>query len=129
VKNTTGKLCRGVDTRGEGGYVISWWCAGYECFDHTPPQPWPDWLFHKLTYQPPAPSIRLIDPDRSIDGIMRRLTGAQEGERNSILYWSACRLTEHGIDADALLPAAQGIGLPAFEARRTIASAKGRAAP
>jgi hypothetical protein len=132
VSNTQGKLCRGIDTRGEGGYVISWFAAGLECLDHTPPQPFPDWLFHALTYRPPAPlsAARSINPDRAIDGVLRRLAEAQEGERNGMLFWAACRLTEHRIgraETEALLlPIARGIGLTDHEARATIKSAMGR---
>jgi hypothetical protein len=51
----------------------------------------------------------------------------QEGERNSGLFWAACRLTEAGLAPDAveaaLAPAAQAAGLPAWEITATIHSA------
>lgn len=55
----------------------------------------------------------------------------QEGERNSGLFWAACRLTEAGfaraaVDA-ALAPAAQSAGLPETEIAATIRSASRRA--
>jgi hypothetical protein len=43
VRNVEGKP-EGIDVRGQGGYVISWWCAGFECLDHEQPHPWPHWL-------------------------------------------------------------------------------------
>jgi hypothetical protein len=135
IKNTSSKLAKGIDTRGEGGYVISWWCAGLECHDHSPPEPWPCWLFDELTRQPPAPPPRSteIPPEHAIAGIVRRVEDAQEGERNAVTYWAACRLAERGLrqaEAEALLlPASIVAGLPEFEARRSIQSAyRGRAA-
>jgi hypothetical protein len=134
VGNTQGKLCRGVDTRGDGGYVISWFAAGFECPDPTPPQPFPDWLFTALTYRPPVPPVaaRPINCDRAIDGIVRKLAGAKEGDRNALLFWAACRLAEHRVgqtEAEALLiPIATSMGLTDREARQTIRSAMRRVA-
>jgi hypothetical protein len=133
IRNTQGKLCRGIDTRGEGGYAIYWFAAGFDCLDHTPPQPFPDWLHAELTYRQPAPppSTRPINRDRVIDGILRTLAEAQEGERNGMLFWCACRLAEHGIghrEIEALLvPIARSIGLTTeHEIRATLKSAMGR---
>jgi hypothetical protein len=132
VKNSQSKICTGVDTRGEGGYVISWWCVGYACRDTTSPQPWPDWLFDELVRKPAPPPraalmARSADTDRAIDGIMRNLAEAREGERNALLFWSACRLFERGIpagDVEALLiPVAIDIGLHQVEAQLTVGSA------
>ena len=56
----------------------------------------------------------------------------QEGERNSGLFWAACRLTEAGFAPAALeavlAPAAQTAGLPEHEITATISSASRRAA-
>jgi hypothetical protein len=92
-------------------------------------------LFDELTYVPPAPaSARAAfarDPDKAIDGILRTLAAAREGNRNGMLFWCACRLmADHGFGLGAviahLLPIATGIGLTESEARKTIASAQGR---
>ena len=48
VRCTTGKVCHGIDTRGEGGYAIFWFAAGLECLDHCPPTVWPTWLLAEL---------------------------------------------------------------------------------
>jgi len=91
-------------------------------------------LLAELTSRPePQPQIvRAGDPGRAIDGILRRLVAAQEGERNGMLFWAACRLAEHGMqrrEIEALLiPIAISAGLTEIEARRTIGSANGRAA-
>jgi hypothetical protein len=129
VTNTQGRLCRGVDTRGEAGYIISWFASGLECFDYSPPAPWPAWLLDELRPRPtPLPSrpARTVNPDRALDGIVRRLAASREGERNGMLYWAACRCTERGMrlrEIEALLlPTATSIGLPDIEARKTIGS-------
>jgi hypothetical protein len=134
VGNTQGKLCRGIDTRGKGGYVICWFAVGLECLDHTAPQPFPGWLYEALTYRPPTSpaAARSINPDHAIDGVLRKLAEANEGERNGLLFWAACRLAEHHVgQAEAeglLLPIARGIGLADHEARQTIRSAMRRTA-
>ena len=45
-------IARGVDTRGEGGYVVSWSAAGFPCTDHSPVAEWPAWLLEALFYKP-----------------------------------------------------------------------------
>jgi hypothetical protein len=138
ITNTQAKLCPGIDTRGTGGYVISWFAYGLECVDHTPPAPFPDWLHAELTYTPPPSPLRAAtagatarresDPDAAIDGVLRFLAAAREGNRNGSLFWAACRLIDHGCGHNRaiaeLLPIATAIGLSESEARRTIASAQ-----
>jgi hypothetical protein len=136
IKNTQGKICEGVDSRGEGGFIVYWYAHGCECIDHTPPQPMPDWLFDELTYVPPVTSATqraafARNPDKAIDGILRKLASAREGNRNGMLFWCACRLiADHELRSDTaiahLLPIATSIGLTEGEARKTIASAQGR---
>jgi hypothetical protein len=139
VKNSQGKLARGIDSRGDGGYCIFWFAAGLPCIDPAPPVPFPDWLFESLTFKSPPPprsphppAIVGGDARGPVDGILRKLAHAREGERNAVLFWAGCRLAERGIrarEAEAmLLPIAAGIGLTDSEARRTIASAMARAA-
>ena len=135
VRNTQGKICQGVDTRGQGGYVVSWFAARYGCFDNSPPAPWPAWLLEELTRQPPPPPQAAIPPhndDRAIGGIVRRLVSACEGERNGVLFWAACRCADRGMrrgEIEALLiPAVLAPDFSYIEARRTIGSATGRVA-
>jgi hypothetical protein len=137
---SAGKLAPGVDIRGDGGYAIHWFAAGFPCLDHEPPAPWPAWLLADLLKRKPAShpprSIRPDHSDRAIDGALRLVTTAANGERNAILHWSACRLGEHvragqlgAGEAEALLVAAgTAAGLAEQEARATARSGLRRAA-
>lgn len=135
VRNSQARISAGVDVRGDGGFIIHWFSAGLPCLDHAPPAPWPAWLLHDVTYRPPpTPSPcppRVDHASKAVEGVVQRVAGAVEGERNAVLFWAACRLAERGIgqhDVEALLlPAAHAAGLSRADeqiaARRTIASA------
>ncbi|MDX2703175.1 bifunctional DNA primase/polymerase [Streptomyces sp. PA03-6a] len=130
------------DVRAGNAYVIS---AGsvhatgvlYELADpEQPPVPLPAWLLSALQRPPVAEGAATIPAPR-LSGARRMLALVQvvleskPGERNSRLYWAACRAFEHvretGADqravASALSDAAQHIGLTEGEARQTITSA------
>jgi hypothetical protein len=132
---TTGRICRGVDTRGDRGYAVYWFAAGLPCHDHSPPARWPTWLRAALS-PPPRPAMTQhrvgVPAETAVTSIVRRVAEAREGERNAVLFWAACRLLERGMrqnEVEALLvPAAVDVGLSEAEARRTITSARGRAA-
>ncbi len=137
VRNTASKICKGIDTRGDGGYVIHWFSAGLACLSHGVVAPWPRWLLDQVLRQPPpaqTPSQRRYDgppnADLAIHGMLRRVVNAAEGERNTILNWAAWRLAARvnegelsRAEAESLLSeAASAAGLDAVEAARTIAS-------
>lgn len=132
-RNSAGRPVVGVDVRGNGGYVVAWFAAGHEVLDDSRPAPWPAWLADKVA--PPKPSAgrggRVFSGDSGIRAVIDKLASTTEGDRNGMLFWSACRLTEKGLKAGEieglLLPAALSAGLPDHEARRTIASAARRA--
>jgi hypothetical protein len=54
VVNSEARPVKGVDVRGEGGYVIFWFAVGFECLDHSPPASWPRWLTETI-WPPPPP--------------------------------------------------------------------------
>jgi hypothetical protein len=134
IANTQGRIAPGVDSRGQGGYVVFWFAAGCECLDFAPPAPWPNWLATLVAPPPPPPAPkwnREPDHNRAVDGMLRWLGSQPDGTRNGSLFWVACRLAERGMgqaQVEALvLPVARGIGLTRADevkgARRTIASA------
>jgi hypothetical protein len=133
---TQAKLALGIDSRGDRGYAIFWFASGFECLDHSAPALWPTWLRDCLLWQPPkvaipSTAVSSRHADKAIEGVLRHLSTAKEGERNAILFWGACRLRERveagqmgQAEAQALLAnSARAAGLQDFEAQRTITSA------
>jgi hypothetical protein len=143
--NSASKLAKGVDTRGDGGYII-WWpfhmgiSAPHKLL---PPAELPDEIFERLIE--PLPPIREISrtptfgksvgkPSAKVQGILNAVAAAQEGERNILLFWGACRISDmiaareigsaEGANAFAALNLVSiGLGLPAREIARTVRSA------
>jgi hypothetical protein len=140
LKNSTSKIAPGVDTRGEGGFII-WWPfhlgldAGHS---FLPVAEVPEWLVKELNPAPsPVPAI--ISPgrplssghaQRKLDGITRTVAYAREGERNAVTHWAACRgaeMVREGAPRNEtmhkIIGAAVLAGLSSREAERTVLSA------
>jgi len=94
----------------------------------------PGWIIAKLNPPPPPPSRvigRAAPVGNKVDGLIRTVARAGEGERNHVTFWASCRfaeLVDQGMvgrdDAIALvMEAAARAGLPRDEARRTALSA------
>jgi hypothetical protein len=136
-RNTASRICRGVDTKGINGCAIWWPACGFEVLHGDVLAPVPDWIIKALKPPPPIvqPSSREVktsaQAQRKIDGIIRAMAGAHEGERNAVAFWGAARLAEmveqaliNPADAIAIVTeAASRAGLPYQEARRTAQSA------
>ncbi|MFH8617951.1 bifunctional DNA primase/polymerase [Streptomyces sp. NPDC017979] len=137
VPNSASRLAPGIDIRGAGGYLVG---PGSVTTRGTyrlapgsariSPAPCPGALLHLV-----APPARPHHPTRTTPGTARNpgqglvhfVLAAHEGQRNTRLFWAACRAYESGYGdalADALTDAAVRTGLTEPEARATIASAR-----
>jgi len=131
LPNSAGKLARGVDTRGEGGYVIWPPSEGYVVVEHSPIAVIPRWLERRLRApRQVGPATAAVFTGRGRGwsrgaALERFVAQSREGERNQRLFWAACRAAETG-DRQLgyrLIAAARACGLGEMEAHRTIESA------
>lgn len=121
-----GKLADGIDVKTNTGYVVlppSIHPCGepYTWTTRTPAVPAPTWV--RLLLAPPKPRYTGGEHHGGIDGLVKWLLDAEEGDRNRRLYWTACRAHEAGIDPAPLIDAAQANGTPYAEAKATVDSA------
>jgi hypothetical protein len=133
LRSTASKIAPGVDTRGDGGYVIWWPAAGSPVLNDISPAPWPAWLLAQLQTQPERSRERrpaVIPDDRALARLVRVVAGAPEGQRNNLTFWAACRAGEMarsgliGLETAAavIASAAMHAGVGAHEAVRTARS-------
>ncbi|MEU9406196.1 bifunctional DNA primase/polymerase [Streptomyces sp. NPDC048281] len=135
-----GKLGPGIDVK-SNGYIVAapslhpsgtryrW--SGDGRFDH-PLTPWPGFLAPRAATSRPHQSTGPAHPFDGLVGLVAFVLDAHEGERNSRLFWAACRaleLVRTGKVAGAavygaLVDAAARIGLSEAEASRTLHSAE-----
>ncbi|MGW2421230.1 bifunctional DNA primase/polymerase [Streptomyces sp. NPDC001709] len=135
VPNSAGRLAPGIDIRGAGGYLVG---PGSRTDHgeyttapgtaHLAPAPCPPSLLRLLAPppRPPHPAPAAPAPGDHGRGLVQFVLSAHEGQRNTRLFWAACRAYENGIGpalADPLTEAALNTGLSEREARATIASA------
>ncbi|MGW3493345.1 bifunctional DNA primase/polymerase [Streptomyces sp. NPDC001020] len=133
VPNSASRLAPGIDVRGAGGYLVG---PGSRTEHgmygtapgtaHLAPAPCPPALLRLLT-PPPRPRPAAPSPVRRHGhGLVQFVLAAHEGQRNTRLFWAACRAYENGIGPDltpTLVDAAIRTGLTEREALATIASA------
>ncbi|WP_055532856.1 bifunctional DNA primase/polymerase [Streptomyces graminilatus] len=143
VPNSASRLAPGIDIRGAGGYLVG---PGSRTEHgvygtapgtaHLTPAPCPPPLLRLLL--PPPPSTRRSTPASTSHGpdehshgehgrgLVQFVLAAHEGQRNTRLFWAACRAYENGIGPAllaSLVEAAVRTGLTEREARATVASA------
>jgi hypothetical protein len=138
MRCTASKLAVGVDTRGEGGYIIFWPAHGCRVLCDAPIANAPAWVIEAL--RPPSPALRskvgpisIRGDKRALRGLIRVVATANEGERNRLLFWAGCRAAELIADGNLsegetiaeLAAAAAHAGLPEREAIRTIRNGLG----
>jgi hypothetical protein len=132
VRCSAGKIARGVDTRGLGGFVVWWPAYGCSILSDVAPAPWPEWLLAEFRPKPIAAS-RLLAPvpnSRLLAKLVQMVAAAHEGERNCLTFWCACRAGEMvaagrinaGTAVAVIAEAATRAGLPRAEAERTARS-------
>ncbi|MFH8444794.1 bifunctional DNA primase/polymerase [Streptomyces sp. NPDC018026] len=131
VPNSAGRLAPGIDIRGAGGYLVGPGSrtrhGAYTIApgtSHLRPAPCPPALLRLLL----PPPVRRAGGESAGDGrgLVQFVLAAHEGQRNTRLFWAACRAYENGVGAALLAPlldAARATGLTEREARATIASA------
>ncbi|WP_432136629.1 MULTISPECIES: bifunctional DNA primase/polymerase [unclassified Streptomyces] len=135
IPNSAGRLAPGIDVRGAGGYLVG---PGSRTAHGTyttapgteslPPAPCPRALLRLLLPPPPAPRpAPAYTGGAHGQGLVRFVLAAREGQRNTRLFWAACRAYETGLGpalTPALLTAARHTGLTHHEASSTVASAE-----
>ncbi|MFD7287864.1 bifunctional DNA primase/polymerase [Streptomyces sp. NPDC059863] len=141
VPNSASRLAPGIDVRGAGGYLVgpgSVTARGaYRPAPGTAdlaPAPCPRALLRLLTTPASPPrsqhhrhrsGAEQEQPARG-HGLVQFVRAAHSGQRNTRLFWAACRAYEHGFGetlTESLVDAAVFTGLTEQEARATIASA------
>ncbi|MBQ1091773.1 bifunctional DNA primase/polymerase [Streptomyces sp. B93] len=133
IPNSAGRLAPGIDIRGAGGYLVG---PGSRTdhgtyttapgTGHLPPAPCPRALLRLLLPPPRPQGTTAARPPAHGQGLIHFVQAAHEGQRNTRLFWAACRAYENGLTPDllpALIEAARATGLTEQEARATIASA------
>jgi hypothetical protein len=141
VPNSAGRLAPGIDIRGAGGYLVGPGSRTergvYETAPGTArlaPAACPAELL-RLLLPPPAPRAHhptASATERQGQGLVQFVLAAHEGQRNTRLFWAACRAYENGIGPQLITPLVQAAvrtGLTEREARSTIASAARMTAP
>ncbi|WP_338671626.1 bifunctional DNA primase/polymerase [Streptomyces sp. SCSIO 30461] len=140
VPNSAGRLAPGIDIRGSGGYLVGpGSVSAHGAYRFAPGTPWPAPApcprallrllaasVHRPGRRPPGAVPPGSDRPPRGEGLVQFVGAAHEGQRNTRLFWAACRAYENGIGddlADALVGAAVRAGLSEREARATIASA------
>lgn len=101
VRNTQGKLGAGIDTRGEGGFIVWWAAHGCRVGNPTALLPWPEWLLDGLRTKPRPvpvfPTRRLNQLNQPSSGMAQRIAAtalarleqAMDGERHVTLRKAA----------------------------------------
>lgn len=124
-----------IDFKATGGYVLlppshvvtEEYAGGYlerESRSHGAPLQWAE--VQRLLIQKPGPPLTgsMTLSAAASSGPARRLQQARQGERNSILFWAACRAFEGAADLGEVVEAALSVGLGHLEIAATVESAR-----
>jgi hypothetical protein len=154
VKCSASKIAKGIDTRGDGGYIVWWPAEGLPVLSGAcAPAPWPVWLNEAIAPSTTALSQQAIaaraaaDPSRRpagsaaevsvqarIAGLCRQVLAAPVGTHNTTFNWAVWTVCRMGLSAsdeakaiEALKEAARQIGHPEHRIASTVRSATGGA--
>lgn len=146
IGNSKNRLGSGIDIKSTGGYVVGAPSrtapskdgpgGAYEWltspFDVVVPR-LPIWVSAAVTPRPEpmAGPFSAVGAPANIEGLIKFLVKCPQGQRNSTLYWAACRAGEmiaahkvgESATIQALMRAASVVGLKAPESVKTIRSA------
>jgi hypothetical protein len=129
IRNSCGKIAKGIDVRGEDGSCIIAPGPGYTTIHDVELAPLPEWIVRKLTKKPKAEKIDEGAGSGNVGALERFVSASPVGERNNRLYWAANKLREavaagnaSASDQRVLLSAAVQAGLSRPEASATIRS-------
>jgi Bifunctional DNA primase/polymerase, N-terminal len=143
LKDARGKFAKGVDVKKAGGFIVvapSWTRASdqgpgglyrWEVSPFEVPIPRiPLWLKEKLLPPPPPVFNGSIAGPKDIRPLLDHAARAQNGNRNSALYWGVCRAAEQGLltpsAKQAFISAALAAGEELPKAISTVNSAARR---
>jgi Bifunctional DNA primase/polymerase, N-terminal len=126
-----GRLVRQhLDFKSRGGYVLAppsiVGGSRYEVLDHRPGKSGRlDWATARRLLEPCAAPPEPTGERGDVSALVTWVGKLGEGNRNSGLFWAACRAAEsgHNDELSALAKAAISTGLPETEAWRTVESA------
>ena len=128
-KNSAGLLGPGIDIRSNGGYVAappSQTNDGIYKFERSLDliRPFPRQLAYLMESKNPTREPFSYDGSGSAGRLCHWVSSGREGERNSRLFWAACRMGEDADvrDTRALEKAGLSLGLTKQEVQKTIAS-------
>jgi hypothetical protein len=142
IRNTNGKLGKGIDTRGDGGYIVLapsvhpsgklyQWLHEYEPEYGLDPMPAELAELILNTPLPPAAEAKHIgNPKGAIKAAISKVAQAPKGERNNVLSnqaWFLFHLVKDGslplnVATDALSYAGRTVGLTEKEIQITLQS-------
>lgn len=139
LNNSAKKLADGIDTRGDGGYIVVapseiWDVGRYEWMARTDPPPVPGWLIRKLRTAHRRSRYAKLPTEQDVSEILERkardLEEAREGERNETLNavaYSMGRYVGAGLVSrtetwERLYVAGRRIGLTDGETNKTLHS-------
>ncbi len=128
IRCSAARIARGIDVRGDGGYIIWWPATDLPVLCDAPFAPWPEWLSAQLFPSQRTVAPRITVPDsHAIARMVQLIASSRLGERNNLTYWAACRagemvasgLLEANAAVAIIAEAATRAGLPRAEAEDT----------